>query len=386
VSRILTAAAAALLSFAAWAHHAPGPIHIAAVLTLTGPSALPGKHALEALRLGIERVNASGGVLSHTLELHLADDGGDPKRAAALAAELARPETADVLIAGSISATALAIVPVAQKAGIPAISLAGAHRVVDPVRRWVFKTAPSERMAVEALLTDMAKRGVKRLALLSVDDDFGRTVRQELRDRTASGSVGAKKYGIALALDEAFRSEPEAIAAAIERAKGVQADALLAVAFGDAAVLAVQKRSEARLAVPLYLSHGAATGAVVRRAGAAAEGVRFPAGALALGEALPDGDRQKKTVLEFSAAYRAKYGEEPSAFAGYAHDALGIFLHALDRVRSLDFGEMRQGLDSVRGYVGVTGVYSIWYGDHLGLAPGALRMVEVRGGKLVPLD
>lgn len=58
--RLLIAALAALLSFGASAHHAPGPIHIAAVLTLSGPSVLPGKAALDALRLDIGRVNAAG--------------------------------------------------------------------------------------------------------------------------------------------------------------------------------------------------------------------------------------------------------------------------------------------------------------------------------------
>lgn len=170
----------ALLSGApAFAHHAPGPIRIAAILSTSGPGAVVGEPQLKALQLAVEQLNRDGGLLTHTVALEAADDASDPRKAEALARRLAVPEKADILIGGSLTSTALAIAPVAQAGKIPLILLATGSRPTDRGRGWVFRTPPTESMAVLRILEDVAAAGLKRIAVVTMDTESGRTARRE---------------------------------------------------------------------------------------------------------------------------------------------------------------------------------------------------------------
>ena len=54
-----------------------------------------------------------------------------------------------------------------EQAGVPVVfSMAGASVVVEPGQKWVFKTAGSDRMAVDRIFGDMSKRGFKDVVLI----------------------------------------------------------------------------------------------------------------------------------------------------------------------------------------------------------------------------
>jgi branched-chain amino acid transport system substrate-binding protein len=382
---VLILAAAA---FSASAHHAPGPIKMAVVLSITGPASPLGVPQLKALQLAVERLNREGGLLTHQLQLNVADDGSDPAKAAAEAKRLATPENADILIGGSATSTALAILPVMEAAKIPFIALATGSRVTEPSRAWVFSTPPTESVAVLRILDDVARSGGKRLALLSMDTASGRTARRDVRQYTDPASLYFRKSGIALGADLAFAPvDADAAARAMEQVvRGDDADAVLVVASGSAAAAAARRHAELGSKSRLYFSHAAATPDFLKLAGEAANGARMTAPPMMVVDLLGDGDPQKKPILEFAAAYRERHGEAPPPAAGYALDALMLAVNAIREAKSLDFNQMRQALEATRGYAGVTGTYSFRASDHHLDDAKSLRLVEVRGGRLSLLD
>ncbi len=52
----------------------------------------------------------------------------------------------------------MAMALLVEKTGIPLISLSGAVVVVEPVKKWIFKTPQTDRMAAEKVFEDMKKR------------------------------------------------------------------------------------------------------------------------------------------------------------------------------------------------------------------------------------
>ena len=50
---------------------------------------------------------------------------------------------------------------------MPFISLAGAVVIVEPVKKWVFKTPHTDRMACEKIFDDMKTRGITKVGLIS---------------------------------------------------------------------------------------------------------------------------------------------------------------------------------------------------------------------------
>jgi branched-chain amino acid transport system substrate-binding protein len=314
------------------------------------------------------------------------DDGGDPR----LAAELARrftehdhdkPDHADFVIGGSTTETSLAIAPVLRKAGVPFLSLGSGSRIVDPPHRLVFKTPPSERAAVRALLEDMKRRGYARIALLAEESEFGRECAKELRDQTGRNSLGRRTYGVGVEIDQNYALNDNDIAQKVARVQGVAGlNAIAVVGLGPWPAAVTRKIRDSGITLPLYHSHGVATDEFIRLAGKAAEGVRLAGPRLAVANSLPDADPQKPVINAFVAAYGERYGEPPSSFGGYAHDALMLAIEAIERVDTLNFEEVARSLGLTRHHVGVTGIYEDNPGDAFSLNPAALRMLEIRDG------
>jgi branched-chain amino acid transport system substrate-binding protein len=361
-------------------------VKFGAILSLSGPAARMGDAELKTLQLYVERVNAKGGVLTRKLILRHFDDGGDPRAAAEFARRFTNhdhdsPDHADFVIGGTTTETSLAIALVLEKAGVPFLSLGSGSRIVDPPRRWVFKTPPTERAAVRALLSDMKKRGYTRIGLLAEDSEFGRECAKELRDQTGRNSLGRRTYGVGLETDQVYAPNDNDIAqkvAAIKGVAGLQAIAVFGI--GESPAVLTRKIRDSGITLPLYHSHGVATDEFIRLAGKDAEGVLLPGPRITVVDLLPDSDPQKPVIKAYIAAYSERYGQPPSAFGGYAYDALMLAIEAIERVETLNFEEVRRSLDLTRHHVGVSGIYEDSPGDVFSLSPATLRMLEIRDG------
>ncbi len=53
----------------------------------------------------------------------------------------------------------MAALPLAERANIPFISMAGGIEIIQPVKQWVFKTPQTDRMAAAKVLEDMQQTG-----------------------------------------------------------------------------------------------------------------------------------------------------------------------------------------------------------------------------------
>src|SRR5574343_1173181 len=150
-------AAGAALVLGAFSAFAADPIKIGSVLSVTGPAAFLGDPALKTLQLYVDDLNKKGGVLGRPLQLVHYDDGSDANKANGFAKRLIEDDKVDVLIGGTTTGATMSMAPLVERAGLPFISLAGAVVVIEPVKKWVFKTPHTDRMAAEKVFEDMKK-------------------------------------------------------------------------------------------------------------------------------------------------------------------------------------------------------------------------------------
>jgi branched-chain amino acid transport system substrate-binding protein len=370
VLRLALLALAATLGFSVQAQ----PIRIGAFLAVTGPAAFLGDPEQKTLELYVERTNAAGGVLGRKLELVSYDSAGDAEKARTYARRLIEQDRVDVIVGGSTTGETMAVVPLAEAAGMPFVSLAGAVVIVEPVKKWVFKTPHTDRMACEKIFVDMRARGATRAALISGSGGFDKSMRAECLKV-------AGKHGVAIVADETYGAGDTDMTAQltkIKNAAGVQA--VLNAGFGQGPAIVTKNYRQLGLKVPLYQSHGVASKQFVKLAGDAAEGVRLPAAALLVAETLPDADAQKKVVVDYKRAYEARFRQEVSTFGGHAYDGLMLALEAMRRAGSTEKAKVRDALESIRGYMGTAGAVNMSAQDHMGLDLTAFRMLEVRQG------
>ena len=371
---LLQGAAALLLAAAAPAFAQGNDIRIGAVLSVTGPAAFLGDPELKTLQLYVERINAAGGVLGRKLALVHYDDGSDANKANGFGKRLIESENVDLIIGGTTTGATMAIAPLVEKAGVPFISLAGGVVVVEPVKRWMFKTPHTDRMAAEKIFADMRKRGLTKVALLSETSGFGQSGRKETQ-------AVASKMGIELLADETYGPKDADMTAQLTKIKGVPgAQAILVFGLGQAPAVVTRNVAQLGIKLPLYQSHGVASEEFIKLAGKAAEGVRLPAASLLVADTLPANDPQKPVVVGYRKAYMDKYKEDVSAFGGHALDALMIAVEAIRKAGTADRSKVRDAIEATRGHVGTGGVVNMSASDHLGLDLSAFRMLEVKNG------
>lgn len=375
--RMLFKGAAAALALIAAAASAQEAIRIGSVLSLTGPAAFLGDPELKTLNLYIERINAGGGVLGRKLELVHYDDASDASKANTFAKRLIEQDKVQFVIGGTTTGSTMAMVPLIEKAGLPFISMAGGVAIVEPVKKWVFKTPHTDRMAAEKVFEDMKKKGIAKVGLLSETSGFGQSGRKEAQGVAA-------KYGITLVADETYAPKDTDMTAQLTKmraAEGLQA--VFVIGLGQGPAIVTKNYQQLGVKVPLYHAHGVASDEFIKLAGAAAEGVRLPAAALIVAKQLPGSDPQKAVVTAYDKAYRERYKEDVSTFGGHAYDGLMILTDAIKRAGSTDPNKVRDAIEQTRGYMGTGGLVNLSATDHLGLDLSAFRMLEIRNGDWV---
>jgi branched-chain amino acid transport system substrate-binding protein len=371
--RLAIAALALAGTFFSAAAAAQEAVRIGAFLSVTGPAAFLGDPELKTLELYVDRINAEGGVLGRKLQLVAYDDAGDAEKARTFAKRLIEQDKVDIIVGGSTTGTTMSAVPLTEQAGTPFISLAGAVVIVEPVKKWVFKTPHTDRMACEKIFVDLQLRKLNKAALISGSGGFDKSMRAECLKV-------ASKYSIEIVADETYGATDTDMTAQLTKIKGSGAQAVLNAGFGQGPAIVTRNYRQVGLALPLYQSHGVASHEFIKLAGPAANGVRLPAAALLVSELLATGDSQKPVVVSYRKQYEDKFKSDVSTFGGHAYDGLMLAVNAIKKAGSTDKAKVRDALEATKSYVGTGGIVNMSATDHMGLDLSAFRMLEIKDG------
>jgi branched-chain amino acid transport system substrate-binding protein len=373
-------ASALVVILAAGGASAAETIKIGSFLAVTGGASFLGDPEKKTLEMYVAELNAKGGIGGRQIELVLYDSGTDAKKAAGFVKRLINDDQVDIILGGRTTGETMAVIPLVEKAGIPFISFGGAGVIVNPLKKWVFKTPHTDRLAVQKIYEDIKAQGLSKVALFAGSGGFDKSCRK-------NASELAGEYGMNIVADETHGKGDTDMTPQLTKIKntaGVQA--LLYCGFGADAVVATRNYKQLGLTLPHYQSHGSASMRFVKGTEGASEGMRLPAAALLVAKQLPDSHPQKKLALEFEAAYQGKYNEPISTFGGHAYDGLMIAAGAIERAGSTDKEKVRAEIEKTTNYIGVDGIYNMSAEDHLGLDTNSFVMVEIQNGGWKLLD
>jgi len=347
-------------------------IKIGTFLAVTGPASFLGDPELKTLQMYIKSINSNGGIDGKQVELVHYDTGGRAKEAVKFAKRLIKKDRVDVIVGGSTSGSTMSVIPLAEKNHIPFISLAGSVKIIDPVKKWVFKTPHTDRMAASKIFEDMQKRGIKKIALISGNGGFGKSGRAQSLEL-------APQYGLTVVADESYGKKDTDMTTQLTKIRNSDAEAILNFGFGSGPAIVTKNVRQLGIAIPLYQSHGVASKKYIELAGSAAEGVRLPAAALLVANSLSDRDPQKQVLLDYKSRFEAEYGSV-STFGGHAYDGLMMALEAIDRANSTDKKRVRAEIEKTANFIGTGGIFNMSASDHLGLGLDAFKMLEIKNG------
>ncbi len=352
---------------------------IGAVIPITGPGSVFGEAGRNSALMFQEEINGSGGINGVPIEVIIYDDQSSESKAVLSVNKLIDNDGVVAIIGSYLTGPVMAILPVVQKAEIPLIACSGSSPPVEPIRKWVFKTPYTDRKATERYLMDMKKRGITKLAILSVSNALGDSVSKHFNQQ-------APEMGIKIVAHERHEQKDTDMSVQLTKVRATDAQAIVGAVVGPPAAIISKNHQQLGMKIPLYLWYGVGDQTFLDMAGDAANGVRVAASKYIAPEQLPDSDPLKSYILSVKERYEKKYGTKTSNMhVGGARDALSIIVQAI-RQGGKDPASIRDQIVKVRNLKGIWGVYSITEDDHVGLDPRDLIMVEVKNRKWVLLN
>lgn len=354
------------------------PFRVGVDLGVTGQGSALGVSARDALRLLEARFNDGGGIPGpdgrrHPLQLVHYDNFGQEAQSAAVARRLIESDRVALLIGAVQPSVAGTLAATATAAGVPFLSLAPLPPSAGgQIGGWVFVIPPSPRLVLATLLEHLQLRGVGRVAWLEEAGPYGEAGRAAFE-----ALVPAK--GLQVTGRERLDVEHGDPSDALARLAASRPDAVIVWASAPRAAAVARAARSLGLELPLLFSPSAARSAFVELAGSAADHTRFVGGKLLVRAELPPGDPQQSALDTFATAFTAAYRRAPDPVAGYAWDALQLAALAFQGAGS-DRARLREQIEQLRNYAGVTGVFSMAPTEHNGLDARSLAFIEIRGG------
>jgi branched-chain amino acid transport system substrate-binding protein len=345
---------------------------IGGIFAVTGPASFLGDPEKKSLEMAVEQINQAGGIDGHDLEAVIYDTEGDPSKTVMSVSKLINKDKVLAIIGPSRTPTTLAVVPMVEKFKVPLISCAAGNKIVEPVKPWVYKTAQSDVLAVASIYAHMEKNGVKQVGILTVENAFGESGREQLLEQ-------APEFGLKVVRAESFGGKDADMTAQLTKIRNTDPDAIVCWGTNPGPAVVAKNVEQLELDVPLYQSHGVASPKFIELAGEAAEGIYLPTGKILVAELLPETDPQKSALLDYITAYEERYQSSVSGFGGYAYDAMRILAKALEGSDG-DRKKIRDNLEKIKDHVGVSGIFNFTPADHNGLDPDAFVMVKIEDG------
>lgn len=346
-------------------------IRIGALLSVTGPGSSMGEAQKNTLLMIQDQINFQGGILGKSLEILVYDDETDVNMCLLAVKKLLGGFAPVAIIGPTTSGNTLALVNIIQGANIPLISLAQAEKIVRPPKKWVFKTPPSNRLAVTKVLTHAKSKGVNTIAIVSSLDGSGQMGRHVLKELIP-------QMGFQLLADDVYRPMDIDVTTQLSKFVETGPDALIFWGIGEGAAAIARKRIELELPFTLYISHTAVAGKFIPLAGKASEGVLLPSERVRLFDQIPYDHPQRDPIDNFRKDYESRYGVPPPPAGSYAWDALFLILRAIEMGNSYNPADIRDNLEMISGFAGTVGIFNYSYGEHGGLKKDAFEMVVIR--------
>jgi branched-chain amino acid transport system substrate-binding protein len=268
------------------------------------------------------------------------------------------------------------MIPQAEKAKIPFISVAASKKINKPVKKYVFKTAQGDDVVIPRVVDYLKSQNLTKVAWLNVDNPYGSSGKEEF-------DALAKEAGIEIVSSEVFEATVNDAKPMLTRVKQKNPQAIVIWGTTQESAVVTKNIRELGIKIPIIESHGIGNKQFIQLAGQAANGVIFPVGRLLVADQVPANNKQKTVLDSYAKMFKEKYGYEPSTFGGHAWDAFEILVAAM-KTAGDDPEKIREAIENgTKDFVGVTGSFTMSAEDHNGLKSDSLAIVEIKDGKWV---
>lgn len=231
-------AATAMLAPVDAAAQANCPVKIGGVLPLTGSMGPITKKIAESAQLAVEHINQGGGIKGCPVQFILRDDQGQPTvgvDAAKYLVEVERVPAFTGTISSGVTGPIIASITAPSKVvQISCCSTATPFTLDGRSQGYFFRTLPTSKTQAVATAAEMARRGLKKTALIYVNTDFG-------QDMTRFIKLATPKLGGEIVVEVPYNDNQPSYRAEVTKALAAKPESLLLIGFPKDAVTIVRE-------------------------------------------------------------------------------------------------------------------------------------------------
>lgn len=327
---------------AAGAAGAAEPIKIGLTSSFTGTAALFGQHDRYGVEMAIAEINAKGGVLGRPLALEAEDNKCNPAEGVKAANKLLSEHKVVAIVGAMCSSVTLAIMPLVQRAETPLVIPVSTSPAITPLsgkggNNWAFRTTPSDDGMAVAIGRYLKAQGVKKVAIIAEDTDYGRGGAKGMTD-------SLKLNEIALAAVEYVQQNTPDFTTLLTKMEAMKVDRVAVYLLS----------SDVQSFFRQYEAFGARTRVTGRAEMSVVRGAVSPE---FLAKGGLDGtsglnpyaaDLDSPANKEFVARFKARYNTAPIQMSFYSYEATRLLADAIQRAGKVDRHAIRQALEKTK--------------------------------------
>lgn len=343
----------------------------------SGPAKVQGEAYERALKLVAAEVNKEGvqvGDSTKKVKLIIRDNKSDPAESVQVTKSLIDNDKVSAIIGGGSSPTTMSIVQTIEQREVPLISMGSSDAIVNPFRerRYTFKTPANTDVIADTMMSRFHKTGVKKVALLTVNNAYGDAGLRVWRQLDGDGDID-------LVANEKFGDKDKDFTVQITKLVQSKPDAIVVWSIPPGSTIAAKNLRAANWpAKKVFLDAGAGAELFLKGAGKHAENMNMVHSPILAGKEMLDDTHSTPAQKSFYRDYTDKYGSF-SGFAPMAADALTAIVKAIEEAGSADRGAIRDAMEKLQ-FEGGMGRYSFSPTYHGGVDGSSMTLLSVKDG------
>ena len=166
------------------------PLVVGVFGPLSGERSALGTRFHEAVTMYADEINGAGGIGGRELEVRVEDSRGAPREAANIAQKFAQDSAVLAVIGGQTTTESMAAAPILAEAQLAQVSPTSSHPDFTKMSDYQFRIANTQ-VGHSAVHADMLanRLGMKRIAILYFQDDWGNSVNETTAEKLAAMGV-----------------------------------------------------------------------------------------------------------------------------------------------------------------------------------------------------
>ncbi|MDH7500529.1 MAG: ABC transporter substrate-binding protein [candidate division NC10 bacterium] len=350
-------------------------LKVGIITSLSGSGAPIGREVGEGALLAVAQLNKAWEEKGARIEAIMLDDGTSPDQAREVASRLVTQDKVDLLFGLPDSDCALAVVPIADQARIPVLTVATHADLTQPVGRGVFRGNLSDGDQAKILVDLLWERlPEKRIALLYEETAYGRSGAAALAQRI-------RQYGESPVAEVSYARGERDFSSPLRKIKDAGAEGILVYGMASDAQGILEARRALRMDARIMASSGWDSRGIAELPADLTQGV-IVAGYLIFGR--PDREEELgPSWAQFANAFVERFGREPDVLAALSFSNMMALGEAFARV-GYQTARVVEGLEATKGFYTLLETRMTFSDEsHDGFM--VLHLAEFAGGKLAEL-